>query len=333
MARDLVSRSDVKRTIALASLLLAACGGRDRTDPADPNDPNPAIATGATALAPAHVAPERVFTEGQSAASLAVDGVIGATVLSGGSTVITTGTLRQSGQRFTYERAPTDRLVIVLADGRRFELFVDDLRGNLQAGAEGFFGGDHAITFRITEGDRADLRVTSTKLGQNQEASAQGRIQIGEIGATVDLRYAGRTYFENDSTGAEYDDQYRVTGTVVTDTYSLNVDESWHFVLVSSTGARGATASSATRTIASRATIGGAEYVWQNVVMKKAFRNGTPNEIDTFWAAEGEIFENGRPYGRYRMDIESVDLRTYGVIKFYLDLPSGTQEVESWTVK
>src|SRR5688500_9664298 len=86
MVPSLLPRRSVKR-ILLSTLMIARGGPDDRRD-----DP-PGTAAGDTPLAPPHTAPERAGNAGLAAGNLAVEAVLGASILNGGTRLVTSGTL------------------------------------------------------------------------------------------------------------------------------------------------------------------------------------------------------------------------------------------------
>lgn len=302
----------MKRLLCIA-LFTVACGGPERPG-AGGSKAGPTVGTQKASLTEAHRAPEEVRTYGSAAASLVVNAIQSASVRARTGQPVTYGTLTNEG----WAPEPADRLV-VQAEDARYEVTVDGLDGDF-ASADAFLAGDHLLDAQVTDGASAlDLRLT--REGATRQIHVAGRLQVDGVTYQVDLTAAGTERFDNDTSGTAYADHHQVSGTVDWNGAHLLVDETWDFELVSS----GRTASSAVRTIRNRLDAAGRTFLFDGVRLKKAFRDGNPTEVDTFWEASGAITADGAPFGSYALDQSDA-----AFIKLLLRLPDQTVEVESW---
>jgi hypothetical protein len=317
---SLLFRGDVNRLPILLLPIVIACGGEDRGG----DDATTPTARMREPLASAHLVPDRASSDGLAAANLTVEAALAASLRAGGTRLVTTGTIDSNG----WKAEPSDRLVVIY-EGRTFTVRVSAMNGVFTS-TDDFFSSNHLLEAMIAS-DGIEIAVRSERNGGVRRAAARGRMAIDEVWYTFDLTSNGSEYFEHDTTGVDYQEEHRLQGSVDFEGAHLDVDESWRFHLVSSSGPGGAAVSNAIRTIGNRLQAGGHTYEWSGVRTQKAFRDGRPSEVDSYWGAAGSVLRDGQPYGQYRFQADLVT-REAGYLKFLLELPSETVEVESWTV-
>lgn len=311
----------MKRILAL-TLSLAACGGPDRSSGSAGSSPReaPAVDTREAPLVRAHRSPEQIRADGAAAASLAVQAVDAASALAGRGELVTYGTVAPSAEGYAWRPEPADRIILQLEDAR-YEISIHSFRGDLSS-PDAFLTGAHLLDATVDDG-AGPLRLRSSREGSSRTVEVEGHRELDGVAYQVDLTAAGTERFENDSTGAEYVEGHQVSGTIDWPGAHLVVDETWDFELVSA----GRSASSAVRTVRSRLEADGHHFVFEGVRLKKAFRDGAPTEIDTFWDASGRITEDGAPFGLYRLDQSGA-----AFIEVLLQLPDRTLEIESYRI-
>lgn len=255
-----------------------------------------AIIDGFTAPADAHGAAE-------GALSLTLEAVVQASIQgSAGQTLVTTGTLTQSGQQFTYSPSPADRLVVAWAEGPATEIYVQQLDGNFEASStDAFFSDNHVVTARIVRDGLADFEVASAKNGGGREGAIRGTIVEGGVSYEVDLQEAGTTQSDVDVTGSTHESESAMTGTITAPGLSLNAQETFRYKLTIVDNA----VENRTRTANSSWTYGGKQYALNDAVIRIATFNGYPDEFD-YWIVQGTITEDGVVVGELSYEYDDV---------------------------
>jgi len=345
----------VQPILVTAALLLAgACGGtEDASTPDDrtpggkateqqgdnndattadqtSSDSNKQHCTGAACvtdaqLKAAHLAGSTVALEARQSAEIGAAAVNEATAQAGSYSIVTTGTLTEQGAGvFGYGPEPSDRLVVHFAKGDELTYYIKEAQGTPNA--------DHRYDYRVVVAGKADMHFISQRLNGQIQQSAQGKMTLTDVEYAVDLTVQGTYTFESDTTGSEMRDDYHVGGTVTADGFALQVDESWHFELVSSTGMGAAVATADRRTINSVLRVGGQEVRWNDVLIQKQFRDGKPTEADSYWKAQGTISAGGNVIAEYKLDNQLVPgKQNGGFMLVELALADGSAiELQRW---
>ena len=282
----------------------------------------------ASDLKRAHGAPAVLHAHSIDTLLLTGQAVELASVLAGTGQLMTSGTLTQVGASYTYAPEPTDRLVVVLLDGRRFELTVSQAQGDFSQGSSGFFAADHQYAVRVVLGDELDINLSSSQSAGTRQIGVQGAWATGGVVYTVNGSISGTTYFQNDSAGSQFNTQTQTTGSITTPGFSTQLNESWTYEMVTSTGSGGGSASAATRSLANVVELAGHTYTWDNVSVQFSYKNGKPSQLVDYWQASGQVLKDGQAFGTYRKDVQPLGQDT-GYIKFVLDTPEGAIELES----
>lgn len=288
------------------------------------------------ALASGYAAPAAVVDGAISHVSLAVEAVFLASRLTGGQQLVTTGTLTQlepNSTRFSYSDAPNDRLRAELIGEPPIEFIITLMEGDFSGEADDFLGGPHDLSVRVIITDQVDVEYTSRQWRDSplvnrgpRQQTARGSFVWQGTRYEADVRSDGTYSFEIDNTGFEFRTQSLYAGTITTDGYLMNVDESWDYISVSAVMESGGQriSSSSTRTLNNTWTVNGVEYRYDNAVIQTALRNGRPIELDTTWLGEGELLRNGEAYGRLELGIQ------LSFVKVWLVLPDRRIELQSW---
>lgn len=316
-----------------AALTLAACvaeepedrpfaGDDDDDDPRgdDDDDDDAAPADAESSLLASHALGSTLQTEGENSATLTTEAVWLASQSVGTGTLVTTGTLTQTGQSVSYAAQPDDRLVLEFGDGNTVDIWVLAIEGDFSGTASNFLEGNHELQYRVAVPERIDMTFTSQRNGGNSATAAEGSLVLEGVSYDCDVQGAGTYYFEADSTGVHFLDDTQTQGRITAAGFDLDVDETWHYEFVSSsTGS----ASDARRTMDNSLNLGGTVYDFADIELQKSFADGSPNEIDTYWNAQGAVLRDGATYGQMRLDVDAARVR------FVLDTPDETLELES----
>lgn len=298
--------------------VLAGCDPVD--EPADREPPPEHDAEVRAAIEATHALAGVVQSEGQTSATIVAEGVFLASQLGGAGQVVTTGTLEQEGTTFAWSGDPVDRMVITFGDGTKVDVWVDEIVGD-SSSATAFLQGEHRFAYRVAMRDRIDMAFTSVRQDGTTTATANGTLVHEDVSYEAAVEVQGTYFFETDSTGTHFRDAHRTTGSITAEGLELELDEGWSFELVTSGGE---SAQATQRTIASSLRLGDDVYDWVDATTRTSFRDGKPSELDTYWAADGEILRNGEPFGAYRLGSSA----TLDFVTVVVDLPHAELELE-----
>ena len=244
----------------------------------------------------------------------------------GGAQLVTTGTLTQLGQNWTYGPSPNDRLVVQFATGTNVSYYITRMQGNFSIDAATFLRQNQNFDYRVVLPNVGDLTFT-WEIGSGNptfRVTALGTLVWSNVTYNINLALVGVYRFEIDSTGSSLLDDYMATGTVSAPGYGMTINERRRFELISTTTG---SATSEQTWNNNNLTIGSDVYKWVNAQKQKSFRNGNPSSVDTYWQASGGVLKNGAPFGLYKFDTSSAGL---GYVRFTLVLPNEVIELESW---
>lgn len=241
-------------------------------------------------------------------ANLAVEAVLMASRLTGGYQLVTYGTLTQFApdyQSFQYSPTPQDRLKVILHQGKTLEFVIKDFRGNLSLGASQFLSQNHALDFEGREEGVYDIHVTSLQWEGQRQGQIKGKTLFENVTYQFDLAVLGSYFFEVDSTGSEYKSDFTLKGAVHSPRMQVNVDESRFFRMITTRGTRTESVSNASNTTNNTATTSdGHNYQFQNAIIRKAFRDGKPNEPE-YWLGQGVLLKDGQALGQIQLGYET----------------------------
>jgi hypothetical protein len=304
--------------------LISGCGGA-------PEAESRATATSSHVdLAMGYRAPNTAIELARSAVDFAVRALAVATQMTGTGEVRAYGTLTEAGDgRISYQSAPADRLLIN-RPGAHVEIEVIEVDGS-GSDARSFLDGNHRVRVRFKAQDEVAAEVWSNRAGSRRQYGIAGRAFIEGEWWNADLEASGVESFDVDQSGSRFFDEHDVGGFVESDRSRVDVQEHWRFELVSAAegiGSRMGSASSAVRSVGNVLRIGGDRFEWIDARTQKAFRNGKPTELDTFWMGTGRIERNGRPVARVEKFASIVDPGSGGFVGFQLVTDEGTIELE-----
>jgi bacillolysin len=259
-------------------------------------------------------------TQSTTLSNLCVEAVFAASELgSGGTPMVTTGTLTQTSpgaETFTYAPEPPDRLRLVLAEGPTLDFFVERIDGD-PAGPRRFLERDHELRYRVMGPGGTDLRIISLQNNRNTQGSAVGMLFNNGTLLTLDLGSQGVVMFDPDAPSYEVREQ--TGGTISGGGLELTVDESYRYISI----AFDRFVENITRTMENTWSIGGDQFQLTGGLVKKAFCNFRPCDVDSFWQAEGTILRNGTAIGQLTGALDP------GVIRIFIELPGERIELEA----
>jgi hypothetical protein len=254
--------------------------------------------------------------------------VLGATLARPGNTrLVTIGTVTtaQDGSA-QYDAAPTDRLVWKRPGQKPAEFFITTLNGDFSDGGRNFFTSPYALKYRVVVEGEMDLEVESTKTAtgaytKRYQTRIKGSMAFEGKQYRIDLEWQGTSYFESSYGGFENRDDHTVTGTIKGPDFHLTVFETAHWEAVSF---EGTTVTFDVRTLKNRVAAGGKTYQWEDVLLRKNFKNGQPNRVEDEWICRGRILVDGQPFATYGKGSMA------GKIVYKIEAPGGAIELGRW---
>jgi|GEM_PF-2793383 len=314
-----------KLILVSALIALSACGSSDKS-PTGSQQGGQQLSVSDSEAGNAWSAPFNAYQSSSQTASFSVEAAWQASILSGGTTLITTGTLTQTGQNsFSYSATPTDRMVVQLSNGERFEIQFQQFTGDFSGDAQNFLSRNHNLSFTLT-GPTANITVSSQRTGINVVANLNGNLTLDGIEYNADLNMTGTTRFEVDNTGSEYNVDNTYTGTMVSATLSLTINETWVYNNVVASGL--GNAENGIRTFNNSWTRNGNEFRFQNGRLQIAFRDGRPSDFNGgYWMAQGDLLANGTQIGQMEFGQEGNYLKTW------VTANGQRTEMQSWRIQ
>ncbi len=287
----------------MAALTLTSCGATD-----GPTDPSGGVGTsppngvaGQTRIVEAYNIPRFISENAESSIALCVYAVFTASIETGGTRLVTTGTLTQTApnsDRLAYAATPTDRLRVRLADGSVTDFVVGDFDGDFNGDADDFLRDDHRLDFTVQRDGLASGRVTSNRVNRRAERTVRGTMISQGISYDVDLAIHESTFFDI-VVSAEFRSETNMTGVVSATGLSITVDETDFYHSFTSDNV----SEDFQRVINSSWTSGSEQYAFVDGRISKALRNDIPVEVDDFWNAFGTIMRDGAAVGRLSFTI------------------------------
>ncbi len=281
------------------------------------------------ALFEADSAPRVLVTTYQNSRQLAAEAVYFASQLgASGRQVVTTGTLQQAGQAWSYSTSPSNRLVVLFPTQKPAEFFITTMQGDFSADASRFLNNSHILEWRSRAEGLGDFAFSSRRTGRLIDATAKGTMpwKSGEI--QVEVASQVDDYFESSSGGSETITDNRITGTMSAPEFQLQINQRFRFQIISQDGV---SASTSEEWLGSQLNFLGATFRWVDVKKQKSFRDGKPSGVDDYWKATGQVLRNDAVFGQYRKTYASVG-NAVQVVKFLVEFPNRSIEIESWNI-
>lgn len=106
----------------------------------------------------------------------------------------------------------------------------------------------------------------------------------------VDVASDTDDYFESSFGGSQTIADTRLQGLITSPGTRLTADARVRFEIVVQNGK---SASTTQEWLAHRLVVAGDTFTWVDVKKQKAFKDGVPSELDSYWLARGAILRNG----------------------------------------
>lgn len=229
--------------------------------------------------------------------------------------------------------APSDdehlTLDVFAEDGAplRIVLRFDRAQGQGRFPAE-ILGADHDLAVYAFINGVWDATVESRRAGAEIAIVVSGAVTRDGRALEVALRFSGTRRGEVDSTGSSSQVSLTGTGAIRGPDLDVEVSETFEAEVVT---AGGDSATASTSRVAHVARLFGRTYRYEDVVVRRNFRDGVPSDVDGFWRADGRVQEGGATVATYALDAEVVDRRQgTGFVVVWLRLPTGDVELERW---
>lgn len=322
-------------------LFTFACGGapgsRGPTPPGEggpkpsgtlPSDSEPSNSS-LGPLSTAYGFAERTYQDAAGAAELAVQAAIIASQSQGRVTL--TGTVKQTAEGIEYDAAPQDRLQVIPLSAPAWSFEFISHQGMTQD-AEAFFSHDHRLTLKARTSGGLDAQISSERAGTHRRAQVQGTTTVAGTVYDIDLQYQGSETFDTDQSGTAYHASFAVQGGVRAPGFTWDACQEWDFELVSGRGAGSFVAQTATHVSCGGLQTDGHTYNFERVRSRRAFRDGRPTELDTYWQADGQVTRDGAPWAQASLQTKAIEGAEAGVVQVVLRTPEQDLVLDSWTI-
>ena len=249
---------------------------------------------------------------GTEAVSTAAEAVWGASGLNSGYATFV-GTLTQSASNsdyWTYSATPSDKLVIIYANGPTIELKFSTFNGYVDGTWENFCD-SHILDFTVKIAGQIDLRIQSQcNVGEHIEwqRTITGTVLYEGENYTIDITHTGSKSSSVSSGIAFYDYQEQYSGTANSSSKVITISESsvTHLGHNSNLGQH---VKEVKLWNNSSTTFGGTTYQFQNVgvIWVGGSILGSPGTFNKViegekWAVQGTVLKSGQLFGTVQFD-------------------------------
>lgn len=250
---------------------------------------------GGGSLAAGVTIPIRRMEIEQVFASIGVDAVYFATMQSGNTRIVTSGTITEAGQQqYSYAAKPDDRLRIKFASGQIIEYRFGDFQGDYsQPDGSRFLRNNHFLRFRFKSSWGTNVVVRMRREGRQYVNTVKGQVTDGPTRYDVSTTTQGTIFTDVGGSGAEYDSREEVSGTAVAADLKVAIHEQFRYHMVVFDHA----VEDVTHNIANVWQSGSERYELPDGHIFRTFKDGTANELDS-WRATGVLSRNGQPVGQ-----------------------------------
>lgn len=258
----------------------------------------PQMGEQATAVRSGLTTPSAARDAGSALAEVSVYAVFEASIqATGGQQLVTTGTLTQNGQAFTYSASPNDRLRIVWSDGPPTDYIITAFDGDFTVEPDSFLLRDHVVKFRAIREGLADVEVSSEEQSGRRAAAITGTLVHEGVTYTANLSEVGTSVSDIDSSigAAEYESETLMEGTISADNgFEQTVREYFRFKMTNSV-------TNDDRRAESQWVVNGKTYTLEGLRIRFEEYDGWPNPTD-YWIVEGNVYEDGVLIGQAGYD-------------------------------
>lgn len=261
----------------------------------------------------------------EGATQVGVETVFLASILNGGESVVSTGTVTQQGatDQFTYSASPADHLVLELTGAKPIHITLSAFNGDLSQDASYFLYHSHQLDVRVQQDENVDFQIQSTRQGSASQGAVSGSVELDGVTYQVDLNYNGTYESTAEAGSATHDSSDAYTGTITAPGVSIAMDQSHAFKLIVFEHG----VSNVIKTMNNTATINGSTYAFEGIKVRYETMDGWPNPTD-YWLAEGTIKKDGQPIGQV-----SYDYSNNAWIELVVTLNGQSHELERFVLK
>ncbi len=257
-------------------------------------------------------APQYMKSTGEEALALGAEAVWQASLINGGQTLITTGTLTQTAvnsDNFTYSASPNDKLVVKFANGTTVSFLVTKMDGDFSSNSENFIQQPHEFQITMQISDGTDIEIYSYQNNGQKLGSLKGAVVYENKTWQVDIDLQGSYSFDVGS-GSSYENEEQISGTLSSTDFSMTMNEYYHYQSIYVDNF----VENVERRSNSTWVQNNTTYALKDVVIRKAFFNSKPSELDSYWIVQGSLLENNVQIGQIIAGTET------GYLKIWMQL-------------
>ncbi|MCA9837141.1 MAG: PKD domain-containing protein [Trueperaceae bacterium] len=243
----------------------------------------------------------------QDMSALGLDAVRFASIQSGGNSLVSTGTIRQSASgSFTYSNDRSDALELQFSDGSsllyRFSSLVFDTN---QPNGERALRKDHNLAFRLETSEGSSVEISLIQQDGAYQKTVKGIIFNEGTAFTVNTLTQGSVLSDINPPGVNFETRESISGSISAAGFSLELNESFSYHLVIFNDA----IEDVKHQFNNRWTVAGKTFSLQNGIIRRIFKNAKPVELDN-WTIAGEVTANGVGVGGLGLEQSAVSLDT-----------------------
>jgi hypothetical protein len=244
--------------------------------------------------------------------------------------VITTGTvtLAKEGGYLGYDAEPRDRLVVKQSGMSTLEYTISQMTGDF-TDVFTFLDRNHTLAYRVTNDRGMDVGVEMIRNGRQFQTKHKGLLNLASGKYDIDLTMVAMSSYEGDLSGFDRSDRRTYTGTIKNASLELIIDETETFRSLK--GGRDIV-SNDQRRINNKIIAGTTTYQWNNVLLKKTYKNGKVTSADRDgWTCAGEVTAGERRVASYKKDLEAFRQAPGGSgIQFKIEASTGSILLGTW---
>lgn len=319
-----------KQTLLATAALLIGTGIGGCSNDANPADPNNTDNTGQntkTAVLAGYAGPQLVYEFGEESNTLLLEAVfLASEQATGGTQLVLTGTLTQApsgADEFTYSNTPTDKLVLAFTSGSRVEYSVTAMNGDFSGAPSDFLRRSHQLDYRVVSDTSVNMRITSARNGNAFVETFVGEFVYEQRRYQASLNSQGTSFFDIGGGFTDYEVSKTLTGSITGTAFSLTANESYSYKSIFNSS-EGRFVENVIRTANTTWKSNGDSYALVDAKIRKAFLNGRPSEIDSYWSATGAVTRNGTVHAQLSHAVEG------GAVKIFFQTAAERIELETW---
>ncbi len=256
--------------------------------------------------------PQYMKSTGEEALALGAEAVWQASLINGGQTLITTGTLTQTAvnsDNFTYSASPNDKLVVKFSNGTTVDFLISKMDGDFNSNSENFLQQPHEFQITMQISDGTDIEIYSYQNNGQKLGTLKGSVVYKNKTWQVDIDLQG-TYSFDVGSGSSYENEEQISGTLSSTDFSMTMNEYYHYQSIYVDNF----VENVERRSNSTWVQNNTTYALKDVVIRKAFFNSKPSELDSYWIVQGSLLENNVQIGQIISGTET------GYLKIWMQL-------------